>query len=106
MGRAADYVLRDMGSVDVFISASMPYKIARKHKVAPEKADYTDAQMEKYIKDIDKHRQKYYEHYTGRRWGMIGNYHLCIWADNVGSDGAVQVILNYLEQMDKYQENK
>ena len=103
VGRAADYVLRDMGSVDVFISASMPYKIARKHKVAPEKADYTDAQMEKYIKDIDKHRQKYYEHYTGRRWGMIGNYHLCIWADNVGSDGAVQVILNYLEQMDKFQ---
>ena len=34
---------------------------------------------------------------------MIGNYHLCIWADNVGSDGAVQVILNYLEQMDKFQ---
>ena len=37
---------------------------------------------------------------------MIGNYHLCIWADNVGSDGAVQVILNYLEQMDKFDAEK
>ena len=37
---------------------------------------------------------------------MISNYHLCIWADNVGSDGAVQVILNYLEQMDKREAEK
>lgn len=101
VGRAADYVLRDMGSVDVFISASMEYKIARKHQVAPEKADYTDMQMERYIRDIDRQRQKYYEHYTGRRWGMIGNYHLCLWADSVGSDGAVQVILSFIEQIDK-----
>lgn len=97
VGRAADYVLRDMNSIDVLISASMPYKIARKHSVAPEKADYTDEQMEKYIKDIDKQRRRYYEHYTGRKWGMVGNYHLCLWADSVGSDGAVDCIIHFME---------
>ncbi len=100
VGRCADYVLRDTDAVRVFISASMPYKIARKHTVAPEKADYTDAQMEKYIKDTDKQRRKYYEHYTGRTWGLTANYHLCICSDHVGTHGAVQIILAYLENME------
>ena len=59
VGRCADYVLRDMDTYDVFICASMEHKIARKHSVAPEKADYTDAQMEKYIKSLEKERKRY-----------------------------------------------
>ncbi len=50
VGRCADYVLREMDTFNVFVCASMAHKISRKHAVAPEKADYTDAQMEKYIK--------------------------------------------------------
>ena len=106
VGRAADYVLRDMGTVDVFISAGIEYKKARRRKRdAPNERDFNDEQLEKYIRDIDKQRQKYYEHYTGRRWGMIGNYHLCIWVDDIGSDGAVEVILKYIEHLDKEKED-
>ena len=42
VGRCADFVLRTEGSINVFIAASMPYKIQRKRKVAIEKKDYTD----------------------------------------------------------------
>ena len=106
VGRAADYVLRDMGTVDVFISAGIEYKKARRRKRdAPNERDFNDEQLEKYIRDINKQRQKYYEHYTGRRWGMIGNYHLCIWVDDIGPDGAVEVILKYIEHLDKEKED-
>ncbi|MBR0138793.1 MAG: cytidylate kinase-like family protein, partial [Firmicutes bacterium] len=61
VGRCSDYVLRNEPILRVFICASLEHKIARKHSVAPEKADYTDAQMEKYIKSVEKQRKKYYE---------------------------------------------
>ncbi len=106
VGRAADYVLRDMGSVDVFISAGMDYKIARRReKNAPQEQELSDEQLEKYIRNIDKQRRKYYEHYTGRRWGMIGNYHLCIWVDDIGTDGAVDIILKYIDWLNKEKED-
>ncbi|NCB42710.1 MAG: cytidylate kinase-like family protein [Clostridia bacterium] len=97
VGRCADYVLKDEGSLDIFICASMPYKIARKRAVAPEKKTFSDEEMEKYIRDADKQRVKYYEHYTGRNWGRVDNYHLCLFADRVGPDGAVETIITYLE---------
>lgn len=96
VGRCADYVLRDFDRVDVFVSSSMESKIARKRPMAPEKADYTDAEMEKWIAQINKGRRKYYEHYTGNRWGNIENYDLCLKTDEIGVDGAVEVILAFI----------
>ena len=100
VGRCSDYVLRFDGSIDVFIAASMPFKIARKRAMAPEKADFTDAQMEKWISDVNRSRCDYYEHYTGRKWGHIQNYHLCIFSDMVGIDGSVDTIMAYLNSVE------
>lgn len=97
VGRCSDYVLKDEGSLDVFICAGMEYKINRKRIVAPEKKDFTDEEMAKYIRDADKQRVKYYEHYTGRNWGRVDNYHLCLFVDHVGTSGAVETIITYLE---------
>lgn len=95
VGRCADYVLREQDTLNVFIAASMPYKIARKRGMAPEKADYTDEMMAKFISATDDRRRNYYEHYTRQKWGHIENYHLCIHSDLVGTDGAVATILAY-----------
>ena len=92
VGRCADFVLRNEGSINVFIAASMPYKIARKRKVAIEKKDYTDEQMERYINDVNNH-------YTNQKWGNSGTYHLCVHSDLVDVDGAVETILTYLENV-------
>ena len=97
VGRCSDYVLRDSNVFTVFVCASMEHKISRKYAVAPEKADYTDAQMEKYIKSIEKQRRKYYEHYTCRKWGDVSNYDLCINTDHIDVEGAAKVIITALE---------
>lgn len=99
VGRCADFVLRNEGSINVFIAASMPYKIKRKRKVAVEKADYTDEQMERYINDVNAARSNYYNHYTNQKWGNSGTYHLCVHSDLVDIDGAVETILTYLENV-------
>ena len=99
VGRCADFVLKDLGSINVFIAASMPYKIERKRKVAVEKKNFTDQQMEKYIKGINTARSEYYNHYTGGKWGVSSNYHLCVHSDLVGIDGSVETILTYLNNI-------
>lgn len=96
VGRCADYVLRDYSRLDIFISSSMSAKIARKRAMAPEKKDFTDIEMEKWITRINKGRRRYYEHYSGNKWGNIENYDLCIKTDDIGVDGAVEVILAYI----------
>lgn len=105
VGRCADFVLKEKGAVNVFLAASIPYKIQRKRAMAAEKADYTDGQMAKYIAAVDNQRRNYYEHYTGQKWGHIENYHLCIHSDLVGVDGAVRTILTYLEEAAKIRSN-
>ena len=77
----------------------MPYKIKRKRKVAIEKADFTDEQMERYINDVNSARSNYYNHYTNQKWGNSGTYHLCVHSDLVDIDGAVETILTYLENV-------
>lgn len=99
VGRCADFVLKDEGSINVFIAASMPYKIARKRKVAVEKADFTDEQMERYIRDVNAARANYYNHYTNQKWGNSSTYHLCVHSDLVDVDGAVETILTYLQNI-------
>ena len=96
VGRCADFVLREQGSINVFIAAGMAGKIARKRAVAPENEAFTDAQMEKTITRINNARQNYYEHYTGQKWGSSASYHLCVHSDLVGVEGAVKTILAYL----------
>jgi len=100
VGRCADYVLKEK-AISIFIAASMPYKIARKRAMAPEKADFDDNQMRKFIEDVDNTRRTYYEHYTNHVWGNIRNYHLCVHSDLVGIVGSVDTILAYINAADK-----
>lgn len=96
VGRCADYVLGD-DAFKVYITASMEFKIAHKHSVAPEKATFSDESMIKHINEIDKKRDKYYEHYTGYKKGQAENYDLCIKTDRVGGvDNAVKMIMTAL----------
>ena len=77
----------------------MPYKIRRKRRVAIEKADYTDEQMERYINDMNAARANYYNHYTNQKWGNSSTYHLCVHSDLVDVGGAVETILAYLKNV-------
>ena len=47
---------------------------------------------EKRLEEKDKKRKLYYQHYTGRDWGMAKNYHLCLDSSLIGIDNCVDII--------------
>ena len=96
VGRCADYVLKDMDTIDLFIYGEMHDRIIRKQHmdtgVAPNK-------MEAHIRSVDKKRAKYYATYTGNTWGMAKNYDLCLNSSKLGITGCVDMIKAYLEKV-------
>ena len=50
-----------------------------------------------FISKTDKDRSGYYSFYSGRRWGDVDNYHLCIDSSCAGPDGTAEIIKFFAE---------
>lgn len=79
IGRCADYILRDMKPFRIFVYADLESRICRcmDYRQESEK-DLTEKELKKEILNVDKSRAKYYEFYTGLKWGDKLNYDLCV----------------------------
>lgn len=79
IGRCADYILRDMKPFRIFVYADLESRICRcmDYRQESEK-NLTEKEMKKEILNVDKSRAKYYEFYTGLKWGDKLNYDLCV----------------------------
>ena len=77
VGRCSDHILRDFDPLRVFVYAQMPHRIERCREKQPDE-QRTDRQLARMIKNIDKHRAKYYEFFTDRKWGDKRHYDICI----------------------------
>ncbi len=78
VGRCGDYILREYEPFRMFVYADMDSKMKRCREKAPEDEKMTDRELKQHILGIDKKRAKYYEFYTGHRWGDKLNFDLCI----------------------------
>ena len=78
VGRCADYILRDMKPMRIFVYADLESRMARCRRKGAEDETLSDRQLKKKILSIDHNRAHYYRHYTGRVWGDRVNYDICI----------------------------
>ena len=78
VGRCADYVLRDMNPVRIFVYADIESKLARCREKGPDAKDMTDRELRQRINSVDKKRSRYYQFYTDNIWGDKENYDICI----------------------------
>ena len=78
VGRCADYILKDHTPTRLFVYANMDAKLKRCREKADEHEDLSDRDLKKKILKIDKNRAKYYQYYTGQRWGERTNYDICV----------------------------
>ena len=78
VGRCADYVLRDMNPIRLFIYADMEYKIARCKEKGDDVENLAVTELRKKILSVDKKRSRYYQFYTNQVWGNKEHYDLCI----------------------------
>lgn len=96
VGRAADYVLRDYdNTLNIFIYADQEYRV----KKVMEMYGDTESKGHKNIVKSDKARANYYKSISGRQWGSMENYDLCI-NSSIGPEKTVQIILEYVKNMD------
>lgn len=78
VGRCADYVLRDMKPIRLFIYADMEYKIVRCKAKGDDIENLAGPELRKKILSVDKKRSRYYQFYTNQVWGKKEHYDLCI----------------------------
>ncbi|MBO4288516.1 MAG: cytidylate kinase-like family protein [Lachnospiraceae bacterium] len=94
VGRCADYALHDYpNTIHVFISGEMQDKVERVSR-------YNNISKDKALDLIaksDKKRANYYNYYSNKKWGLASTYDLCINSSLTGVDGAVDVIMKFIE---------
>lgn len=93
VGRCADYILREKEDISlfrIFVYADLESRIRRCQERAPEGESYTDKELEKHIRRVDKNRANYYADYTLQKWGDKSNYDMCINTTNVDIDEIVK----------------
>ena len=78
IGRCADYILRDRKPMRIFVYADLESRIARCMDRRTEGEELSEKEMKKQIVAMDKNRARYYEFYTGTKWGDKLNYDLCV----------------------------
>ena len=91
LGRASDYVLRDMECLDVFICAPLEARVAR----VSERTGMSTEEAEKYILKKEKARRDYYNFFTLGDWGVASNYDLCLDSSLLGLDGCADLIIDF-----------
>lgn len=91
VGRASDYVLREMECLDVFITA--PLEVRKKDVAEREGISLEEAKS--LIARRDKDREAYYNYLTFGHWGMASNYDLCLDSSILGIDGTADFIIDF-----------
>ena len=92
-GRSGFFILKDHpNKCDIFLRASLPYRIRR----VMERQGKTEAEAAELIAQIDRMRENYIQRYTGVSRYDARNYDLVLNVDELGEDGAVELIWQYL----------
>ena len=98
VGRCADYALEDNPyAVSVFIKASLDERVQRIKRIY----ELNDSKAADLIQKTDKRRASYYNYYSSKKWGEAKSYNLCIDSGLVGIDGAIDMILKFIELKEK-----
>ena len=91
IGRCADYILRDLPCLNVFVTGPLEYRIQRLVETEGMSAD----EAGKLIRKKDRTRETYYNYYTFGAWGESSNYHLCVDSSVLGIEGTADLIIDF-----------
>lgn len=94
VGRAADYILRDEpNAISIFITADIESRIENVSK----RMGIDKNVARKFIDDKEDERSKYYNYYTGKKWGHASSYDLCVDSSILGIEQTAEFIANFIK---------
>lgn len=91
VGRASDYVLRDMNCLDVFICAPKENRAKR----VSARLGISIEEASELLEKKDRSRAEYYNFFTFGDWGVASNYDLCVDSSILGVEGSAQFIVDF-----------
>jgi len=80
--------------VNIFITASMDFRVELVSKVKELDADHA----RKLIEQVESRRAQYYNYYTGKKWGAAESYDFCIDASILGLEETEKIIATYIRK--------
>lgn len=94
VGRTADYVLRDFPRlVSVFLHAPERVCVERiMHRTDGVSAE----EAARMLRTTNRLRARFYNYYTGRKWGDALGYDLCVDSSLISIDDVVDIICDYI----------
>lgn len=94
IGRCADYILRDVAEcINVFCYAPKDFRL----QFIMNGLNVDESQAEKIIIKEDRARPSYYSKFTNKKWGAAESYHLLVDTSQLGVDGTVELIEEYVK---------
>lgn len=94
VGRAADYILRDEpNAISIFITADIESRIENVSK----RMGIDKNAARRFIDDKEDERSKYYNYYTGKKWGHASSYDLCVDSSILGIEQTAEFIANFIK---------
>lgn len=94
VGRAADYILREEpNAISIFITADIESRIDNVSK----RMGIDKETARKFIDDKEDERSKYYNYYTGKKWGHASSYDLCVDSSILGIEQTAEFIANFIK---------
>lgn len=99
VGRCADYILRDLQPFRIFVHANTASKLERCIERSSEDEHLTKAQMKKRMAEIDHGRAKYYEFFSGQKWGAKENYDLLVNTSGMDIKRVSSALCGYLQSI-------
>lgn len=97
VGRAANVILKEYDTIDLFIYADMKSKIERCKQKADENENLSEKEIEKKIIQINKNREKFHNVISNEEWGKKENYDLCINTSNIEVKEIIVPLKTYIE---------
>lgn len=101
VGRGANIILKDYNPLDIFVYADMESKVQRCISKADNSEHFSEKEIIKKIKQIDKNRRNYYSIFSEYEWGDKRNYHLCINTTNVEIKKLIPALKALVENIDE-----
>lgn len=96
VGRCADIILQELNPMNIFVYADQQSKLQRCRSRAEENEHFTEKEMLKRMKQIDKERAAYRELFTEDEWGRKESYHLCINTSGTDIKALIPAIAEYV----------
>ncbi len=91
VGRASDYVLRDMETLNIFVHAPLEFRCRRYAQAN----GVTLEEAESVINKTDKARAEFYNFFTFGHWGKCASYHLSVDSSVLGIEGTARLVIGF-----------